>query len=243
MRNIWTIAQREYRQYFGTPMAYMVAFLYLLVMGVIFYYNLLTATYQQYPPQVQAVIGPMVTVMLFVTPALTMRLIAAEQGEGTIELLLTAPVRDWELVLGKWLGGFLFMVTLLAVTLIYPFILHQLVDPGIDQGVLIANYLGLTLMSGSLIAVGVATSSLFKNQTAAFFATLGIMLLLWLIGISSQAAGSLGSQVLMYLDFRSHFYDTLYRGVIDLSDVVYYLSLTSLALLLGSVFVEVRRWH
>jgi ABC-2 type transport system permease protein len=243
MRNIWTIARREYRQYFGTPMAYMVAFLYLLVMGVIFYYNLLTATYQQYPPQVQAVIGPMVTVMLFVTPALTMRLIAAEQGEGTIELLLTAPVRDWELVLGKWLGGFLFMVTLLAVTLIYPFILHQLVDPGIDQGVLIANYLGLTLMSGSLIAVGVATSSLFKNQTAAFFATLGIMLLLWLIGISSQAAGSLGSQVLMYLDFRSHFYDTLYRGVIDLSDVVYYLSLTSLALLLGSVFVEVRRWH
>jgi ABC-2 type transport system permease protein len=192
---------------------------------------------------VQAVIGPMVTVMLFVTPALTMRLIAAEQGEGTIELLLTAPVRDWELVLGKWLGGFLFMVTLLAVTLIYPFILHQLVDPGIDQGVLIANYLGLTLMSGSLIAVGVAMSSLFKNQTAAFFATLGIMLLLWLIGISSQAAGSLGSQVLMYLDFRSHFYDTLYRGVIDLSDVVYYLSLTSLALLLGSVFVEVRRWH
>ena len=243
MRNIWTIARREYRQYFGTPMAYMVAFLYLLVMGVIFYYNLVTATYQQYPPQVQAVIGPMVTVMLFVTPALTMRLIAAEQGEGTIELLLTAPVRDWELVLGKWLGGFLFMVTLLAVTLIYPFILHQLVDPGIDQGVLIANYLGLTLMSGSLIAVGVAMSSLFKNQTAAFFATLGIMLLLWLIGISSQAAGSLGSRVLMYLHFRSPFYDTLPRGVIDLSDVVYYLSLTSLALLLGSVFVEVRRWH
>ena len=69
MRNIWTIARREYRQYFGTPMAYMVAFLYLLVLGVIFYYNLLTATYQQYPPQVQAVIGPMVTVMLFVTPA------------------------------------------------------------------------------------------------------------------------------------------------------------------------------
>jgi ABC-2 type transport system permease protein len=243
MRNIWTIARREYRQYFGTPMAYMVAFLYLLVLGVIFYYNLVTATYQQFPPQVQAVVGPMVTVMLFVTPALTMRLIAAEQGEGTIELLLTAPVRDWELVLGKWLGGFLFMVTLLAVTLIYPFILHQLVDPGIDQGVLIANYLGLTLMAASLIAVGVAMSSLFKNQTAAFFATLGVMLLLWLIGISAQAAGSLGSRVLMYLDFRSHFYDTLYRGVIDLSDVVYYLSLTSLALLLGSVFVEVRRWH
>ncbi len=243
MRNIWTIARREYRQYFGTPMAYMAAFLYLIVLGVIFYYNILMASYQQRAPQVQAVIGPMVTVMLFVTPALTMRLLAAEQGDGTIELLLTAPVRDWELVLGKWLGGFLFMLSLLAVTLIYPLILHQLVDPGIDQGVLIANYLGLALMSASLIAVGVAASSLFKNQTAAFFATLGIMLLLWLIGISAQAAGSLGSQVFRYLDFRAHFYDTLYRGVIDLSDVLYYLSLTSLALLLGSVSIEVRRWR
>ncbi|MEA3351721.1 MAG: ABC transporter permease [Chloroflexota bacterium] len=243
MRNIWTIARREYKQYFNTPMAYMVAFLYLLVMGVIFYFNLINAAYQQMAPQVQVVVGPMVTIMLFVTPALTMRLLAAEQSEGTIELLLTAPLRDWELVLGKWLGGLLFMLSLLAVTLIYPLILNQLVDPGIDYGVLVANYLGLVLMAASLIAVGVAASSLFKNQTAAFFATLGIMLLLWLIGISSQAAGSLGSKILLYLDFRGHFFDTLYRGVIDLSDVVYYLSLTSLALFLGSVSIEIRRWR
>ncbi|MBM3145974.1 MAG: ABC transporter permease, partial [Chloroflexi bacterium] len=106
MRNIWTIARREYNLYFDTPMAYMVAFLYLVVLGVIFYYNLLTAMYQQYAPQVQAVVGPMVTLILFLTPALTMRLLAAEHGEGTIELLLTAPVRDWELVVGKWLAGF-----------------------------------------------------------------------------------------------------------------------------------------
>jgi len=243
MRNIWTIARREYNLYFDTPMAYMVAFLYLVVLGVIFYYNLLTAMYQQYAPQVQAVVGPMVTLILFLTPALTMRLLAAENGEGTIELLLTAPVRDWELVVGKWLAGFLFMLTLLAVTLVYPLIMHQLVEPGIDQGVLISTYLGLILMSGALIAVGVAISSLFRNQTAAFFATLGALLLLWLIGIPSEAAGSLGSKLLMYLDFRSHFYNSLFRGVIDLADMVYYLSLTALALFLGALSIEIRRWR
>lgn len=243
MRNIWTIARREYRLYFDTPMAYMVAFLYLVVLGVIFYFNLVTAIYQQFAPTVQAVVGPMVTLILFLTPALTMRLLAAEHGEGTIELLLTAPVRDWELIVGKWLGAFAFMATLLLITLIYPMILHQFVDPGIDQGILITNYLGLLLMSAALLAVGVAISSFFRNQTAAFFATLGVMLLLWLIGIPSQASGGAGSSIWLYLDFRSHFFNTLYRGIIDLSDVVYYLSLTALALFLGSLSIEIRRWR
>lgn len=243
MRNIWTIGQREYKSYFKTPMAYMVAFLFLLVLGIIFYYNLLGATLQGAAPQTQVIVGPMVTIILFVTPALTMRLLAAENSEGTIELIMTAPVRDWELVIGKWLGGFMFVATLLLITWVYPIILHQLVDPGIDQGVMLSNYIGLVLISAALIAVGVMVSSFFKNQTAAFFATLGVMLLLWLIGAPSQTAGSLGSELLGYLDFRSHFYNTLYRGVVDLSDVIYYLSLTALALFLGSVSIEVRRWR
>jgi ABC-2 type transport system permease protein len=243
MRNIWTIARREYKLYFSTPMAYLVAFLYLIVLGLIFYTTLLGSVYQQYTPDIQVVIGPMVTLILFVTPAVTMRLLAAEQGSGTIELLLTAPVRDWELVIGKWLGGFLFMATLLVATWVYPIILNQLVDPGIEQGTLVSGYLGLILMCASLIAVGVAVSSLFKNQNAAFFATLGVFLLLWLIGIPAQAAGPSGSQLLTYLDFRNHFYNTFYQGVIDLSDVAYYLSLTALAIFIGTVSVETRRWR
>jgi len=243
MRNVWTIARREYKLYFSTPMAYMVAFLYLLVVGLIFHASLMDALLQQYAPGVQVVIGPMVTLILFVTPALTMRLLASEQSSGTIELLLTAPVRDWELVMGKWLGGVLFMATLLAVTWIYPLILENLVDPGIEQGALVTGYLGLILMSAALIAVGVAVSSLFSNQNAAFFATLGVFLLLWLISIPAEASGATGGEVWRYLDFRSHFYDTLFRGVLDLSDLVYYLSLTALALFLGSVSVESRRWR
>jgi len=243
MRNIWTIARREYRLYFGTPMAYLVAFLYLLVLGLIFHTTLVQALFQQFTPGVEIVINPMVTLILFVTPAITMRLLAAEQSSGTIELLLTAPVRDWELVIGKWLGGFLFMLTLLAATWIYPIILHRLVEPGIEQGTMISGYLGLALMVSSLIAIGVAVSSLFTNQNAAFFATLGIFLLFWLIGIPAQASGAGGSALLGYLDIRSHFFNSFYRGLIDLSDVLYYLSLTTLALFLGSVSVETRRWR
>jgi ABC-2 type transport system permease protein len=242
MRNIWTIAKREYKLYFNTPMAYMVAFLYLLVLGLIFHTTLIQAMFQQYAPGVEIVVGPMVTLILFVTPAITMRLLAGEQSSGTIELLLTAPVRDWELVVGKWLGGFLFMLTLLAVTWVYPIILNRMVEPGIEQGALITGYLGLLLMSAALIAIGVAVSSLFRNQNAAFFATLGVFLLFWLIGIPGEASGG-GGGVFSYLDIRGHFYNNLFRGVVDLSDVIYFLSLTTLALFLGSVSIETRRWR
>ncbi len=243
MRNIWTIAKREYHLYFSTPMAYMIAFLFFLVLGVLFYTNVLAYSLQQYAPSVNIVIGPIVTLLIFVVPAITMRLIAAEQSTGTIELLLTAPVRDWELIVGKWLGGFLFIVTILAVTLIYPLILNRLVTPGIDHGKVIASYVGLLLISASLISLGVAISSLFKNQNAAFFATLGAVLLLWLVGAPAEASGSLGSALLRYLDFRSHFYNTFYLGILDLSDMTYYLSLTALFLFFGTVIVETRRWR
>ena len=243
MRNIWTIAKREYNQYFATPAAYMVAFMILLVLGVIFYTNIAAATIQQITPGVDIVIGPMITLLLFGTAAITMRLIAEEQRMGTIELLLTAPLRDYELIVGKWLGGFLFMFTLVMITWIYPIVLNFLVDPGIDQGPLITGYLGVILICASLVAIGVMMSSLFSNQIAAFFSTLGIFLLLWLVSLPSQALGGVGGGLLSYLDFSEHFFNTLFRGVIDVRDIVYYLSLTAMALFLGSVFIEVRRWR
>lgn len=250
MRNIWIIARREYRLYFVTPAAYMVAFMILLVLGLIFYSNIVAALNPQYgmqgAPGVDIIYSPFVLLLLFGVPAITMRLLAEEQRSGTIELLLTAPLRDYELVVGKWLGGFLLMLTLLVITWIYPVILNKLVDPGIDQGPLVSGYLGLVLLCAAFVAVGVAVSSLFSNQIAAFFATLGIFMGLWLIGLPAQAMGSTGSfgaQLLAYLDFGDHFYNTFYRGVIDLRDIIYYLSLTALALFLGSVSVETRRWR
>lgn len=248
MRNIWTIARREYKLYFSSPAAYMVTFLIMLVLGLIFYTNLVYSLLNQFqqvpPPGIDVILNPMLTLLLFATPGITMRLIAEEARLGTIELMLTAPVRDWELIVGKWLGGFLFLLTVIAITWIFPIVLNLLTRPGIDQGPLISGYLGMILIAASLVAIGVAVSSFFSNQIAAFFATLGIFMLLWLISMPAQAAGGgAGGGLIRYLDFSEHYYSTLAQGIIQLSDVIYYLSITAVALFIGTMSVEVRRWR
>jgi ABC-2 type transport system permease protein len=246
MRNIWTIARREYKLYFISPVAYVVAFLFMIILGWFFYSGMrsaiLQATYQAIAPTVQVIISPMVTLLLFTMPAITMRLLAEEARMGTLELLLTAPIKDWELVIGKWLGGFLFMLTLLAITWIFPIALNFMVEPGIDQGPLVTGYLGLILMVASLVGLGVGISSLFTNQIAAFFVSLAVVLLFWLVSPSSSAEAGLGTEIMNYLNFIDH-YLNFYRGIIDLSDVIYYVSLTALGLFLGTVSIEIRRWR
>jgi hypothetical protein len=244
MRNIWIIARKEYKQYFISPIAYAVSFMIFLIVGIIFYANIQAAIVQQFAPGIDIVVGPLVTILLFSTPAITMRMISEENRTGTMELLLTAPIRDSELVVGKWLGGFLFVVTILIITWIYPLVLNMLVKPGIDQGILISSYVGLLLLMAAILSIGVATSSLFSNQIAAFFACLGVLLIFWLIGLPAQALGNTGGGGLLnYLDLSQHFYNSFYTGVIDLKDVIYYLSVTALALFLGTVSIETRRWR
>ncbi len=241
MRNIWIIARREFRHYFVSPLAYVVLAMVFLILGGIFFINIYYGMQSGgISPDGRIVLQPLVTILLFATPALTMRLLAEEQRMGTMELLLTAPVRDWELVVGKWLGSFFFMLLILAATWVYPFILDLMTDPGIDQGVLVSSYVGLTFMVASMLAMGVLISSLFKNQVPAFFATLGLLLFLWILG---GFAGSGGSPITRYLSFLGHFYDNLFRGVLHLTDLTYYLSLTILALFLGTQAVEARRWR
>jgi ABC-2 type transport system permease protein len=241
MRNVWIIARREFRHYFVSPLAYAVLAMVFLILGGIFFINIYYGMEMGgISPDGRIVLQPLVTILLFATPALTMRLLADEQRMGTMELLLTAPVRDWELVVGKWLGSFFFMLLILATTWVYPFILDLMTDPGIDQGVLVSAYVGLTFMVASMLAMGVLISSLFKNQVPAFFATLGLLLFLWILG---GFAGSGGSPITRYLSFLGHFYDNLFRGVLNLTDLIYYLSLTILALFLGTQAVEARRWR
>ena len=242
MRNIWTITKRELNLYLISPIAYAVAFLIMLILGIIFYTNMLVAVVNQYAPTVQFIVSPLVTLFLFTTPALTMRTIADEQRMGTLETLLTAPVRDWELIIGKWLGSFLFYLAVITLTLVFPIILNFFVKPGIDQGMLTASYLGLILLVAVFVAIGVFASSLFSNQIAAFFTTLGILLVFWMIGYSSKILPAGGSQLLAYLDLSEHFYNTFLRGIIELKDIIYYLSVTVLALFLGTMSVETRRW-
>jgi ABC-2 type transport system permease protein len=243
MRNVWIIASREFRHYFISPIAYALATMLYLILGGIFfinvYYGLQTG---QITPDGRIVIGAMVTILLFTTPGITMRLLSDEYRMGTMELLLTAPVRDWELVVGKWLGAFGFMFVVLAITWVYPLILHRMTSPGIDQGTLVAAYVGLLLMVGAMLAIGVFISALFRSPVAALFVTLGVMLGLWIVGGLASSGGTLG-QLAGYLSFVDHYYNNFYLGVLDLGDAVYFLSMTALALFLGTQVVEARRWR
>jgi ABC-2 type transport system permease protein len=248
MRNIWTIAKREYDHYFTTPVAYVVAFTILLVLGIIFALNIFYYTqnaFQSYgnAPDVSAVTGAFVFMLVLSVPALTMRLVSDEIRMGTMELLLTSPVRDSELIIGKWLGGFLFLLTLITITLIYPIILNNLISPGIDQRVMMSAYLGVILISASFLGLGVGISAIFSNQIAAFFVTMGTFVFLWwLVGFPAGLV-PVGGDVFQYLDMKAHFYDSLNIGIIQLGDIIYYFSLTALGLFIGTTAVEVRRWR
>jgi len=243
MHNIWIIAQKEFKHIVISPIAYAVAATILLILGILFYANIMAAAQQQYAPTIQIILGPLVTLLLFTTPAITMRTLAEEQKNGTLEILLTAPVRDWEVVVGKWLGGMLFILVLILVTWFFPIMLNQIIEPGIDQVLMAASYLGLILLVSAFLAIGVMTSSLFNNQIAAFFASLGILLIFWMISYPSQAMGGGGSELLRYLDMSEHYFSNFFRGVIDLKDIVFFVSVTALALFFGSVSVETRRWR
>src|SRR5512146_2623769 len=177
MRNIWTIARREYSRFFTSPVAYVVAFVFLLTLGImfsltvlVFSQNALNGSFGGPPqaPDISGITGTFTFLMVLCIPALTMRLVADENRMGTMELLLTAPVRDWELIVGKWLGGFLFMLTIIAASLIYPLILNSLESPGIDQPQMMLSYLGIILIAAAFLALGVGVSAIFTNQIAAF---------------------------------------------------------------------------
>lgn len=246
MRNSWILAKKEYQNYFNSPIAYVVAFVILLVLGIFFAFTITYFTlnsYQTYgdTPDAGVVTGPFAFLLVLSTPALTMGLLADEKRMGTMELLMTAPLRNWELIVGKWLGSFLFMLTVIAITLLFPFVMYFLVYPGIDMGQFFSAYLGIILVSAAFLGIGVGISALFNNQIAAFFATLvSFVFLWWLVGIPAQIF-PVGVDVFRYLDMKVHFYNTLNVGVIELTDIIYYLSLTALGLFTGVAAVESRR--
>jgi ABC-2 type transport system permease protein len=247
MHNVWTIARREIRLYFASPVAYVIGLLILLITGIYFVLVIYLAGQSAFTsgsasaPGPDLIIGLMVFLFLFAVPALSMRLMADEHRNGTLELLLTAPIHEWELVIGKWLGSFLFVFIIIAITFIYPIVLNSLVTPGIDQGLMMANYLAITLVAAAFLAIGTAISSFFNNQFAAFFATLAVLFFLWVVIGWPSVVMQGGGAVFDYLSMSKHF-SSMQTGTIALSDLVYYISLTALGLFLGTVAVETRRW-
>jgi ABC-2 type transport system permease protein len=247
MRNIWTIAKREYDNYFNSPLAYVVAFSILLPMGVYFSLIMFVSSQQAMmggpAPETSQINWLFVFLMIFLSPALTMRLLSDEARMGTLELLLTAPIRDFELVAGKWLGALMFVLALAALTLVFPLIINNYVSPGIDWMVIISSYLGMILVCAALLSLGTGISAIFTNQFAAFFVTLGLFFFLWFMVSLPANFLPQGGDVLNYLSLSTHFSQSMNNGTINLGDIVYYLSLIALGLFTGTTAVEIRRWR
>lgn len=250
MRNVWTIARREYSRFFTSPVAYVIAFVIMLTLGIMF--SVMILAYMNaaisgslgpgQAPDISGITGTFVFLFVLTIPALTMRLVSDENRMGTMELLLTAPVRDWELIVGKWLGGFLFILTVILISLIYPLVLNSIVSPGIDQMQMVIAYAGVILVAASFLAIGVGVSAMFTNQIAAFFATLAVLIVLyWMMNFAAQYVTA-GADFFGYLNLQHHFYDSMNTGVVNLSDLAYFLSLIALGLFTGTTAVEMRRW-
>lgn len=242
MRNIWTIAKREYDHYFVSPAAYVVAFMILFVVGIVFVSNFSQAA-QNFgvPPGINAVTGPFGFLFVLTIPALTMRLLSDEARMGTLELLLTAPIRDFELVAGKWLGSFLFVFTIIATTLVYAIILDRYIDTGLDRMLALSTYLGITLFAAALLALGVGISAIFTNQIASFFTSLSLFIFLfWLTQFFTITFPN--NEFFRFLDLNSH-YSAFNRGSIQLTNILYYISLIAFGLFVGTTAVESRRWR
>ncbi len=236
MRTAITIARRELSAYFVSPIAYLVAAAFLTLSGYLFSVLLITSRQAAFDVLFQNV-G---FILLFIAPLLTMRLLADEQKQGTIELLLTAPVRDWEVVFGKFLAALGLFGVILLCTLVYPLSLWA-VGGRPDAGPLVTGYLGLILIAAAMLAIGTMTSSLTENQIVAAVLGFAILLFLWLIAAAGNVAtGAAG--VLQALSLPDH-YNDFARGAINLEDMIYYLSLTIGALFIATRMLETRRYR
>jgi ABC-2 type transport system permease protein len=251
---IWPIYKKELRLYFTSPVAYVLLTIFLLIAGYFFYsiFAFFTRASMQTAMNpgmgrdlnvTDSVLRPLFSnvsvILLLLMPLVTMRLFAEERRSGTIELLLTYPVRDGAVLIGKYLAGLTLYGVMLAGTLIYPAILLYFAK--VEWGPLATGYLGLVLMGGMFLAIGLFASSLTENQIVAAIVTFGILLMLWVLGWTAEFAGGPLGTVLTHLSILEH-NDTFAKGVLDTKDIIYYVDFTALALFLTLRSLEARRW-
>jgi len=235
VRNTTTIALREFKSYLASPMAYVVTGIFLVLTG--FFFQSSPTTYSETSINGFLVWGSIL--LLLLASVLTMRLLAEEKKMGTLELLLTAPVRDSEVIMGKFLGSLGILTVMLALTFYYPILLWVFGSP--DWGPIATGYLGLFLLGCTSLAVGLFASSLTSNQIVAAVVAGGIIFALWFIGMAADLLPEALGEVIGYLSLNYHFPDFM-RGVIDTRGVIYYLSITALFLFLAVRSLENSRW-
>jgi len=229
------ISRREIRTYFNSPVAYIVVTVFTVITGYLFF----TQLFLEKQAELRQLFGFMPFLFMFMVPAVTMRLLADERASGTLELLSTMPVRDWEIVIGKFLAALALVCTAVGLTLVFA-ISVRLLGP-LDRGPAIGGYVGLVLMGGAFVAIGVMCSAFTRNSIVAFIAAFGISFALYLFGKLTQFMPEALQPVVSFLSIDGHF-DNISRGVIDTRDVVYYLSIIGACLLVATTSLDSRRW-
>jgi ABC-2 type transport system permease protein len=238
MSNIWTITWRELKAYFVSPLAYIISAAFLALAGVFFTFEIIYGR----EAAMRNTFTTMTFILLILAPALTMRLLAEEQRMGTLELLLTSPLHDWQVVVGKFLGSFVLFLTMLVAPMLYYVALLAVFGPP-DYGPIVAGFLALILLGGSFLALGVFASSLTQNQVIAFFVGEAIAIVMWIADAFSNifTSGPLAS-IFRYLSVSQHYQDAI-RGIIDTSDILYAVSIIAIALFLATQVLQIRRWR
>ena len=253
---VWPIYKKELRLYFTTPLAWAVIFIFVLVMGFFFwlYFTIFTRASMQAAMNpamardlsvIEYVMRPLfsgfLSVILFLSlvPAITMRLVSEERRSGTLELLMTHPVTDGAIVMGKFLGALTLYAVMLAVTLIHVALLFVYGRP--EWKPLLTSYLGLLLLGGCFISVGMFISTLTKNQVVSFMATFGMFLFLWVITWIGSVIPSIEGLV-TYLSIIDH-YEDFNKGVVDTTHLIYYISFITFGLFLTAKSVDTERWR
>ncbi|MBM3803152.1 MAG: ABC transporter permease [Acidimicrobiia bacterium] len=261
MKNILAVLQKELKTFFVSPIAYVVLTVFLIIAGY-FFYNIVTIFIersmmammqsQQFggpPPamDVPALVtrnfsGVTSTVILFMLPMITMASFADEKRRGTMELLLTSPITNLQVILGKFLASLTFFAVMLLPTMIYYTFVFVYSSPKMTLGPVLSSYLGLLLLGGSLISLGLFISTLTENQIVAASITFGAFLILWVIDLAARGGGTVAQEIVSYLSILNHFED-FSKGVIDTASLVVYGSFIFLGLFLTYRSIDSLRWR
>ena len=255
MKNLWIVAKKELRTYFTSPIAYVIMTVFMVLVGFFFYslvywFNaqaMQMAQNQYYANQIninQMLFSPLFhnisIILLLMLPLLTMRLFAEEKKIGTEELLYTSPISVSEIILGKFLASLLVLLAMLSLTALLSIFTFLYGKP--ELAPVLMGYLGLFLLGAAFIAIGLFFSSVTDNQIVAAVLTFGALLLFWIISWASNAATGFWKDVLNYVSFFQHF-DNMTQGILDTTDVVYYLSFAFFGLFLTHTAIQSRRWR
>ncbi len=255
MSAVWTVAKKELRTYFTSPIAYVMITVFLVLVGFFFYslvwwFNSQSMQMAQNPYGAQQmninqmVFGPLFSnmsiILLLVIPLLTMRLFAEEKKIGTEELLMTSPVSVWQIIFGKFLASISVLLAMLALTGLLSLFTFIYGNPELKP--VLNGYLGLFLMGSAFIALGLFFSSLTENQIVAAVLTFGALLLFWVLNWAASSASGFWKDVLNYTSFFQHF-ENATQGILDTTDLIYYLSFSFFGVFLTHAVIQSRRWR